>query len=125
MSGGSWGYLFQQVGDAATRLQEKGQRPERVAFGRHLELVAKALHAIEWVDSFDFGKGDEIEPIRCALIGARSEEQSADRTGIEIKCVRLAKALCEIAETCAPHRNSDGVACGVMAMALRALEGGQ
>jgi hypothetical protein len=35
----------------------------RKAFGKHLILVAKALHDIEWVDSCDYGEGDEVKAI--------------------------------------------------------------
>ena len=41
--------------------------PEREAFAKHLKLVAKALHDIEWVDSADYGPGDENEAIRACL----------------------------------------------------------
>ena len=41
--------------------------PERKAFNRHLAKVAKALHDIEWVDSGDYGPGDENDAIRACL----------------------------------------------------------
>lgn len=41
--------------------------PERRAFAQHLKLVAKALHDIEWVDSGDYGPGDENAAIRTCL----------------------------------------------------------
>ena len=41
--------------------------PLRKAFRRHLMKVAKALHDIEWVDSGDYGEGDEGEAIRVCL----------------------------------------------------------
>lgn len=41
--------------------------PERRAFKEHLVKVAKALHDIEWVDSGDFGPGDENAAIRACL----------------------------------------------------------
>ena len=62
MSGGSWEYLCYKVQDAAHSLcQEKCNH--RKAFGKHLKLVAEALHDIEWVDSSDYGPGDEIKSI--------------------------------------------------------------
>lgn len=62
MSGGSYDYLFDKVEDAARRLlQDKHQT--RKAFGRHLLLVSKALHDIEWVDSSDMDEGDDLESI--------------------------------------------------------------
>ena len=44
--------------------------PERVVFALHLAKVAKALHDIEWVDSGDYGPGDENEAILKCLKGA-------------------------------------------------------
>lgn len=41
--------------------------PERRAFAKHLKLVVKALHDIEWVDSSDYGPGDDNEAIRACL----------------------------------------------------------
>ena len=63
MSGGSMEYLYSKV-EAATFLC---QTPERQAFAAHLKLVAKALHDIEWVDSDDYGPGDENDAIRACL----------------------------------------------------------
>jgi hypothetical protein len=40
-------------------------------FAAHLDLVAKALRAIEWTHSGDTGDGDEDEAIRAALGGER------------------------------------------------------
>jgi hypothetical protein len=44
--------------------------PERKAFAEHLKLVAKALHDIEWVDSCDYGPGDENAAILACLKSA-------------------------------------------------------
>ena len=63
MSGGSMNYLYSKIeyADFPT------DTPEREAFAKHLKLVAKALHDIEWVDSADYGPGDENEAIRACL----------------------------------------------------------
>lgn len=74
MSGGSWDYLYCKVDDASCRLQAKKSSAIRRAFGKHLDLVAKALHDIEWVDSCDFGPGDEEAAIR-AVLGASASAQ--------------------------------------------------
>jgi hypothetical protein len=63
MSGGSMNYLYSRLGYAEFDVDT----PERRAFAQHLKLVAKALHDIEWVDSGDFGPGDENEAIRACL----------------------------------------------------------
>jgi hypothetical protein len=63
MSGGSMNYLYSRLEYAEFDVDT----PERRAFAQHLKLVAKALHDIEWVDSGDFGPGDENEAIRACL----------------------------------------------------------
>jgi len=52
--------------DAVDRLcQEKS--PLRRAFGEHLAICCEALKAIEWVDSGDWPKSQEVEAIQKAL----------------------------------------------------------
>lgn len=63
MSGGSMNYLYSSLEYAGFT----ADTPERRAFAAHLKLVAKALHDIEWVDSGDFGPGDENAAIRVCL----------------------------------------------------------
>lgn len=64
MSGGSMNYLYSRIEMDATFSENT---PERKAFARHLKLVAKALHDIEWVDSGDCGPGYESDSIRACL----------------------------------------------------------
>lgn len=64
MSGGSMNYLYSKIEYDATFQQNT---PERRAFAKHLVKVAKALHDIEWVDSSDYGPGDDAEAIRACL----------------------------------------------------------
>lgn len=66
MSGGSWGYAYDGLDEVAERLSGSDDA-ERRALGTLLSRVAKALHDIEWVDSGDYGKGDELAAIRAAL----------------------------------------------------------
>lgn len=68
MSGGSMNYLYSKIEYA----EFPTDTPEREAFAKHLKFVAKALHDIEWVDSADYGPGDENEAIR-ACLAARIE----------------------------------------------------
>lgn len=63
MSGGSMNYLYSQIENAGF----KCHTPERKAFSAHLAKVARALHDIEWVDSCDYGDGDENEAILACL----------------------------------------------------------
>lgn len=69
MSGGSMDYLYSKVEEAASQM--RGGNPLREAFKAHLEKVAKALHDIEWVDSCDYGDGDENEAIRAVFQHAK------------------------------------------------------
>ena len=66
MSGGSMNYLYTRVQDVADLLSASSDLHRR-AFGQHLNLVAKALHDIEWVDSADCGPGDEIDAIEACV----------------------------------------------------------
>lgn len=73
MSGGSMNYLYSRIESEANFL---AYTAERRAFSKHLQLVVQALHDIEWVDSADYGPGDENEAIR-ACIGRAEMLQSA------------------------------------------------
>lgn len=64
MSGGSMNYLYSKLEYEA---EFRKDTPERKAFAKHLKLVAKALHDIEWVDSGDYGPGDDTDAIRACL----------------------------------------------------------
>jgi hypothetical protein len=64
MSGGSMNYLYSKI-DMDANFDTN--TPERKAFAKHLKLVSNALHDIEWVDSSDYGEGDENEAIRKCL----------------------------------------------------------
>lgn len=74
MSGGSLDYLYERVENVA-RHCIGSDLPERRAFGRHLVKVAEALHAIEWVDSGDWGPPRDSDAIR-AVITPEHEAQS-------------------------------------------------
>ena len=64
MSGGSMNYLYSR---SECDANFKTNTPERKAFADHMRKVIKALHDIEWVDSGDYGPGDENEAIRACL----------------------------------------------------------
>lgn len=61
MSGGSYDYIYRRIEDIELRHVETD--PRRTSFQKLLKLVAKAMHDIEWVDSSDYGKGDEHDAI--------------------------------------------------------------
>lgn len=69
MSGGSYDYAYSKVEDMADSLNSKEHSALRRAFAKHLKLVAKAMHDIEWVDSSDYAKGDEAAAINAVLAG--------------------------------------------------------
>lgn len=68
MSGGHYDYFYRKMEDIADELSQN-KDPLRRAFAGKLKLFAKAMHDIEWVDSGDYGDGDEIEAINLALGG--------------------------------------------------------
>lgn len=66
MSGGSWDYVCFRIDEAAERLKRE-RCPYRRALGEKMLLIGKAMHDIEWVDSCDYGPGEELEAIKTAL----------------------------------------------------------
>jgi len=81
MSGGSWGYLYSRVEEAAHELQESSD-PLRAAFGQHLIKCAHALHEIEWVDSCDSSPPADTDAIR-EVFG-----DDADKVTLDVVLVR-------------------------------------
>lgn len=81
MSGGSWEYVYYKFEDVGARLQGSHD-PHRQALGDLILRISVAMHDIEWVDSNDYGKGDEIDAIKKAL-----GEDVADALALE-KLVR-------------------------------------
>lgn len=56
----------------------RADTPERKAFAKHLQLVAEALHDIEWVDSGDYGPGDDTAAIRACLSNGAALEAAVE-----------------------------------------------
>lgn len=76
MSGGSHDYAYAHLDDLATSIEgwtngctEEPRRSLRLAFAQHLRECAQAAFAIEWVDSCDWGDGDEVAAVEYALRG--------------------------------------------------------
>ncbi len=63
MSGGSYDYICYKIEDFAYEIRDQNSNPKRAAFAQLLLLCAEAAHDIEWVDSADYGEGDENEAI--------------------------------------------------------------
>jgi hypothetical protein len=77
VSGGSWDYAFGLIADIADALRNDtstgsrrplplndDQRLWRRRLAAHLQLVSEALHAIEWVDSYDYSYPEDVEAIK-------------------------------------------------------------
>lgn len=104
MSGGSMNYLYSKIECDATF---ERNTPERQAFADHLQKVAQALHDIEWVDSGDYGPGDENEAICACLsdgatLGAAVNQSLAAMLILGDQVDQVRNALLRLAET-APH----------------------
>lgn len=63
MSGGSYDYLYYKIEDAGRQLVRAEQPEYRRAFGQLLLKCAAAMHDVEWVDSSDYGPGDDKKAI--------------------------------------------------------------
>jgi len=66
MSGGSWNYIYERMNEASAALRDC-KCPYRKALGKQLAKIALAMHDIEWVDSDDYGEGDDQAAIEAAL----------------------------------------------------------
>ena len=78
-------YLYSKIEYEANFL---ANTPERKAFARHLVKVAKALHDIEWVDSSDYGPGDENEAIRACLAPGMALEAAIETAQEAMKALQ-------------------------------------
>lgn len=67
MSGGSLDYVYSRVASAAAEISSRATTTQQRAFAAHLVKVSKALHDLEWLYSFDYGPGDEVEAIDACL----------------------------------------------------------
>lgn len=67
MSGGFYEYADYKLRSFIGEFAAEANTPLRKAFLTHLIDVAEAIHDIEWVDSGDYGPGDENESIKKVL----------------------------------------------------------
>lgn len=70
MSGGSLDYVYSRVHEAAGEIRARSQKRRHLAFADHLDLVARALHDVEWVLSCDYGEDGDKDAIK-AVIGGK------------------------------------------------------
>ena len=83
MSGGSWNYFYAQINEIGDRLiREDCQsiaQDHRVSLGKLIKLISEALYHIEWVDSYDLVKGQEIESIKAVFDYVKYQNPSSSR----------------------------------------------
>lgn len=75
MSGGSMNYLYSTIEQNLTF--DKNTK-ERKAFYKHMQAIIQALHDIEWVDSGDYGPGDENKAINKCISKAHLMETTLE-----------------------------------------------
>jgi hypothetical protein len=63
MSGGSYDYIGFKIKDLANDIRNQDTDPRRATFAKLMNLVGNAMHDIEWVDSCDYGEGDDHKAI--------------------------------------------------------------
>lgn len=68
MSGGSYDYFYIKLEDVASQIRDADICPRRMTLRRILLLIAKAMHAVEWVDSCDWGPEREKEALDALFI---------------------------------------------------------
>lgn len=67
MSGGKYDYIQFRMEEVAESLMDKNNTHLQRAFGKHLKLVADALHKIDYVKPGDCSEGDEVDNIKKVL----------------------------------------------------------
>jgi hypothetical protein len=86
MSGGSYQYAYSNLEhNFLYEFQRRANTPQRKAFAKHLEKVITAMHDIEWVDSGDYGDGDENAAIMDCVTKTDVVKASVDEAKDTIK----------------------------------------
>lgn len=87
MSGGSWSYIYRQIDDMADMLAND-KNPLRRAMAPKVQLLALAMHDIEWVDSFDYSKGGDTKAIE-EFLGANAKQLMLEDVVTEARAVAV------------------------------------
>lgn len=104
MSGGSYDYAYTRIEQLAWDIRRGApDNPLRLAFADLLERCAKAAHDIEWVDSCDYGREDDIPAIKAALAPVVVNAVFTRR--LRQQCEATLKALDVLEQE---HRAADG-----------------
>lgn len=90
---------YKMVDDMADALGRKGQTSLRRLFAEHLRHVAVAMRAVEWVESGDYGEGEDDDPIRVVLGAAGASQIVTKRATSPVK----APATAETGDVDADH----------------------
>jgi hypothetical protein len=93
MSGGSYNYFCYKVEEFTDSL--KCHTPLREAFRVHMQLISDACHAIEWVDSCDYGEGDEEDAIRACL---QDDAEIGAAIGMAVEAMQKLEAAINVAK---------------------------
>ena len=64
MSGSSLNYFYSRLDGFLDEYRGEFHTPLRKALYAKLKLAVQALHDMEWVDSGDYGPGDDVEAIK-------------------------------------------------------------
>ncbi len=96
MSGGSLNYAYRHIEELACELDSNDKTVLQRAFAKHLYLVAKAAHDIEWVDSGDYGKGDDEKAIKAVLsINTENFQGAIIKSDVEQLIEKLQKFIAQ------------------------------
>ena len=79
MSGGSYDYAYHKVRDLGESIRDQDKNPRRAAFAALMLLAAEAAHDIEWVDSCDYGPGDENAAIDKVLAFLKADPETVKK----------------------------------------------
>lgn len=79
MSGGAYNYIYSTIEDL--RIENTDTDPRRASLQKIINLLVKAMHDVEWVDSSDYGTGDDHKAID-ALLGALGNDPETVRKAL-------------------------------------------
>ena len=90
MSGGSYDYIYYKIEEI--RIDGTRNNKKRLLFQGLLELVAKAMHDIEWVDSGDCFPGDENKALDAVFNYLKGDAEAKWKALAYDEMVKIVKA---------------------------------
>lgn len=97
MSGGAYNYICYKLSEI--ELEHTDTNPRRAAFAKLLKLVGEAMHDIEWVDSCDYGPGDENEAIDKVFKFLSTDEQTVIKARAYDQMIKRLKEITDYEPT--------------------------